>query len=77
MIIIKFLTWVLSFLSGSHFEVNFDGSITGTIISIYRLIAYVLPMDTVAVIIGITIALYAIRLIISAIKLLWELIPML
>lgn len=77
MIIIKFLQWVLGFLSGSHFSVDFNGSITGTILSIYKLIAYVLPMDTVVAIIVITMALYAIRIVISAIRLLWELIPML
>lgn len=77
MLVINLMQWVLSLLSGTHFDVNFDGSITGVVLSCYQLIAYILPMDTVAAIILISLALYAFRLIISILKALWSVIPIL
>lgn len=77
MLVINLMKWVLSLLSGSHFDIDFNGSITGVVLSCYQLIAYILPMDTVAAIILISLSLYAFRLIISILKALWSVIPIL
>lgn len=77
MLIINLMKWVLSLLSGSHFDIDFNGSITGVVLSCYQLIAYILPMDTVAAIILISLSLYAFRLVISILKALWSVIPIL
>lgn len=77
MLIINLMKWVLSLLSGSHFDIDFNGSITGVVLSCYQLIAYILPMDTVAAIILISLSLYAFRLVVSILKALWSVIPIL
>ena len=45
MLVNQFLQWVINLLGGSHFNVNFDGSIPEMVSSILNLIAYVLPLD--------------------------------
>uniref|UniRef100_UPI003FEFECD9 hypothetical protein n=1 Tax=Pseudoruminococcus massiliensis TaxID=2086583 RepID=UPI003FEFECD9 len=77
MLVINLMKWVLSLLSGSHFDIDFNGSITGVVLSCYQLIAYILPMDTVAAIILISLSLYAFRLVVSILKALWSVIPIL
>lgn len=77
MLVINLMKWVLSLLSGSHFDIDFNGSITGVVLSCYQLISYILPMDTVAAIILISLSLYAFRLVVSILKALWSVIPIL
>lgn len=77
MLVINLMKWVLSLLSGSHFDIDFNGSITGVVLLCYQLIAYILPMDTVAAIILISLSLYAFRLVVSILKALWSVIPIL
>lgn len=77
MLIINLMQWVLSLLSGTHFDIDFNGSITGVVLSCYQLVAYILPMDTVAAIILISLSLYAFRLVVSILKALWSVIPIL
>ncbi len=76
MIINQFLQWIIELLGGSHFAVNFDGSIPAMLSSIFNLIAYVLPLDTMIQIVTITFALYVFRLIVAVLKSLWSILPM-
>ena len=76
MIINQFLQWIIELLGGSHFVVNFDGSIPAMLSSIFNLIAYVLPLDTMIQIVTITFALYVFRLIVAVLKSLWSILPM-
>ena len=77
MIVNQFLQWLISLLGGSHFDVSFDGSVPALLQSSLSIIAYVLPLDTLLQIFGISVIIYTVRLTISLIKAIWELIPLL
>lgn len=76
MIINQFLQWVIELLGGSHFAVNFDGSIPALLSSVFSLIAYILPLDTMIQIVAVTFVLYVYRLIVAVLKSLWSILPM-
>ncbi len=75
MIVNQFLQWVINLLGGSHFNVNFDGSIPDMISSIFNLIAYILPLDVMIQIIALTFVLYVFRLIVAIIRSLGSILP--
>lgn len=77
MIVNQLLQWIISVFGGSHFTVNFDGSIPQMVSSIINLIAYVLPLDVLIQIISLTFVLYVIRMVIAFFKTVWGIIPML
>lgn len=77
MIVNQFIQWLISILGGSHFDVNFDGSVPALLQSALSIIAYVLPLDTLLQIFGISVIIYTVRLTVSLIKAIWELIPLL
>ena len=76
MLVNQLLQWFISLLGGSHFTVNFDGSIPQMVSSIINLIAYVLPLDVMIQIISFTFVLYVIRMIIAFFKTVWGILPM-
>lgn len=75
MLINQFLQWIINLLGGSHFNVNFDGSIPDMVSSILNLIAYVLPLDVMIQIAVITFVLYVFRLIVAIIRSLGSILP--
>ena len=58
-------SWSLDTSAGSYF------------LSIVSLVSYMLPVDTVTMIIGITLDFLLLRIIIAGIRALWDLIPIL
>lgn len=75
MLINQLLQWIISLFGGSHFTVNFDGSIPQTISSIINLIAYVLPLDVLIQIAVLTFVLYVLRMFIAFFRTVWGIIP--
>ncbi|WP_290913299.1 hypothetical protein [Eubacterium sp.] len=75
MLINQFLQWIINLLGGSHFNVNFDGSIPDMISSILNLIAYVLPLDVMIQIAVITFVLYVFRVVVAVIRSLGSILP--
>lgn len=75
MIVNQLLQWIISLFGGSHFNVNFDGSIPQTVSSILNLIAYVLPLDVLIQIAFLTFVLYVIRMVIAFFRTVWGIIP--
>lgn len=75
MLVNQFLQWVINLLSGSHFNVNFDGSIPEMVSSILNLIAYVLPLDVMVQIAFITFVLYVFRVVVAVIRSLGSILP--
>lgn len=75
MLVNQFLQWVINLLGGSHFNVNFDGSIPEMVSSILNLIAYVLPLDVMIQIAVITFVLYVFRVIVAVIRSLGSILP--
>lgn len=75
MLINQFLQWIINLLGGSHFNVNFDGSVPELVSSIFNLIAYVLPLDVLIQIAFITFVLYVFRLIVAIIRSLGSILP--
>lgn len=75
MLINQFLQWIINLLGGSHFNVNFDGSIPDMVSSIFNLIAYILPLDVMIQIIALTFVLYVFRLIVAIIRSLGSILP--
>lgn len=75
MIVNQLLQWIISLLGGSHFTVNFDGSIPQTVSSIINLIAYVLPLDVLIQIAVLTFVLYVIRMLVAFFRTIWGVMP--
>lgn len=75
MLVNQFLQWVINLLGGSHFNVNFDGSIPEMVSSILNLIAYILPLDVMIQIAVITFVLYVFRVVVSVIRSLGSILP--
>lgn len=75
MIVNQLLQWIITLLGGSHFTVNFDGSIPQTVSSILNLIAYVLPLDVLIQIAVLTFVLYVIRIVIAFFRTIWGIMP--
>lgn len=75
MLVNQFLQWVISLLGGSHFNVNFDGSIPEMVSSILNLIAYVLPLDVLIQITVLTFVLYVFRVSVAVIRSLGSILP--
>lgn len=75
MLINQFLQWIINLLGGSHFNVNFDGSIPDMVSSILNLIAYVLPLDVMIQIAVITFVLYVFRVVVAIIRSLGSILP--
>lgn len=75
MLVNQLLQWIISLLGGSHFTVNFDGSIPQTVSSILNLIAYVLPLDVLIQIAVLTFVLYVIRMVIAFFRTIWGIMP--
>lgn len=75
MLINQFLQWIINLLGGSHFYVNFDGSIPDMVSSILNLIAYVLPLDVMIQIAVITFVLYVFRVVVAVIRSLGSILP--
>lgn len=75
MLINQFLQWIINLLGGSHFNVNFDGSIPDMISSILNLISYVLPLDVMIQIAVITFVLYVFRVVVAVIRSLGSILP--
>lgn len=77
LIIISFIQWLTGLLSGTHFNFTFDGGVLNTISGIINFIAWVLPLDTVFILITISFGLMTFRVIVSFLKTLWSIIPIL
>lgn len=56
---------------------NFDSSVLEPFLDILRVVAYLLPMDTVMDILSLFCALMGFRIVIALIKTIWSLIPIL
>lgn len=76
MLVNQLLQWVIELFGGSHFDVNFDGSVPAMVKSIINLIAYVLPLDIIIQIIGFTIGLYLVRILVALFKTTWGILPL-
>ena len=76
MLVNQLLQWVIELFGGSHFDVNFDGSVPAMLKSIINLIAYVLPLDVIIQIIAFTIGLYVLRLLVALLKTTWSILPL-
>ena len=59
------------------FSWSLDTSAGGYFLSIVSLVSYMLPVDTITLIIGITLDLLLLRIIVAGIRTLWDLIPIL
>ena len=68
MIVITFLNWVANLLHGTQFDILTEA---------IGFIGYFIPMGPVIVILGFLIGTYVYRLIVSVLKLLWSIIPLL
>lgn len=55
---------------------NVDSSALNTFMDYVRVASYMLPMDTVGTIFGLVCAIISFRIIISLIKTIWELLPL-
>ena len=75
MLVNQFLQWAINLLGGSHFNVNFDGSIPDMVSSILNLIAYVLPLDVILQIAVITFVLYIFRVFVAVIRSFGSILP--
>ena len=67
------LSGLLSLLPDISWEV--DGSAFDIFLDILEMVCYMLPMDTVGTIFGLIVSITIFRIIISIIKSLWELLP--
>lgn len=54
-----------------------DNSFLDVFLDVLRMVCYLLPMDTVVSIIGLIVSITIFRIVISLIKTIWELIPLL
>ena len=77
MIVITFLNWVANLLHGTQFDISSITTSFDILTEAIGLIAYFIPMGTVIVIIGFLIGTYIYKLIVSVLKLLWSIIPLL
>ncbi len=77
MIVISFLNWVASLLYGTQFDISSITTSLDILSEAIGFIGYFIPMGPVIVILTFLIATYAYRLIVSVLKLLWSIIPLL
>lgn len=77
MIVISFLNWVASLLYGTQFDISSITTSLDILSEAISFIGYFIPMGPVIVILTFLIATYAYRLIVSVLKLLWSIIPLL
>lgn len=72
-IVFRLVDGILSLLP--DVEIVVPANIISSAAQFFRIAAYILPLDTVAQVLGIIIALQAFRIIISLIKTIWALLP--
>ena len=77
MIVISFLNWVASLLYGTQFDISSITTSLDILSEAIGFIGYFIPMGPVIVILTFLISTYAYRLIVSVLKLLWSIIPLL
>lgn len=78
MLIINMLSWFYNLIKGSNFDVLLPGSEFWDLFSnIMGFFGLVIPINTVGYILGITLTLVVIRFVISLLKTLWAVLPML
>lgn len=77
--IFDLLFMVLDFVMGllPFFDIPVDYTALTDFIGIVKSVSYFLPMDTIGTLFGITIAVMSFRIIVSVVKTIWELIPLL
>lgn len=77
MVIINFLWWIYSLLKGSNIDVVLPGSDFWELLNnIMGFIGLILPLGTVKAIVTVVISLATFRVIISLLKTLWAIIPL-
>lgn len=77
MIVITFLNWVASLLYGTQLDMSSIVMSFDILTEAIGFIGYFIPMGPVVVIITVLIATYGYRLVVSFLKLLWSIIPLL
>ncbi len=77
MIVITFLNWVASLLYGTQLDMSSIVMSFDILTEAIGFIGYFIPMGPVVVIITVLIATYGYRLVVSILKLLWSIIPLL
>lgn len=77
MIVITFLNWVANLLHGTQFDISSITTSFDILTEAISFIGYFIPMGPVIVILGFLIGTYVYRLIVSVLKLLWSIIPLL
>ncbi len=77
MIVITFLNWVASLLYGTQLDMSSIVMSFDILTEAIGFIGYFIPMGPVVVIITVLIATYGYRLVVSVLKLLWSIIPLL
>lgn len=73
-IVYGFVKIMLSFLPDIEWTVNENA--LGTFMEYVRLACYLLPMDTITTIVSLIFTIIIIRIVISFIKTIWELLPL-
>lgn len=78
MTIINMLTWFYNCIKGSNFDVILpDSEFWNLFSNIMGFMGLVIPMNTIVTILSITIALVIVRFLISVLKTIWAVLPML
>lgn len=77
--IFDLIFWVLDFLMGflPFFDISIDYTAFADFIGIIKSISYLFPMDTIGTLFSITVFVMTFRIIVSIVKSLWELLPLL
>ncbi len=77
MIVITFLAWIANFLHGTNFDLTSLKVSWDILTETIGFIGYFIPLGPVVVIVSFIAATYAWRLLVSVLKLLWSIIPLL
>ncbi|MGN0532746.1 MAG: hypothetical protein ACI4IK_00125 [Eubacterium sp.] len=77
MLIISFINWVASLLYGTNLDFSSILDSFDILTEVIGFIGYFIPMGPLLVCFGIIVSTYAYRLVVSVLKLLWSILPIL
>ena len=77
LIVITFLNWIANLLHGTNFDLSSIQVAWDILTETIGFIGYFIPLGPVVVIVSFIAATYAWRLLVSVLKLLWSIIPLL
>lgn len=75
MVIIQFIYWFSNLLHGTNFSLSVPDEFWSTIQSVISFVAYFIPLQPIITIIELSLALMAVRVLISILITLWRVLP--